>query len=271
MRPTPYVASLRVYEPMEAFEPAEQLRWQAIPITSSTGYDEQIRALRRLISSEPPALTADGAHILEMDSKRYVSPWSTAARSWAALAAFKETMPINVARFFVPTNVEEAILINSESIEDKVPHIITETWIIPPRWFSLFEPHERIRGHDDDGAFTVLRTSISNAKKRCIFTHQSVVGAFGDGPIEQEIADLLEWLNMFHAESLVELDYGGLASYLEQTLKEDGFEGLEADTSVEDIQLSLGGLSTGDGSQAGLGYERLVSRWRKVSALEQAT
>ncbi|MEI6295679.1 MAG: hypothetical protein WCO95_06425 [Actinomycetes bacterium] len=271
MRPTPYVASLRVYEPMDAFAPAEQLRWQAIPITSSTGYDEQIRALRRLISSEPPALTADGAHILEIEGKRYASPWSTAARSWAALASFKESMPLNVARFFVPSNVEEAILISSESVEDKVPHIFTETWIIPPRWFSLFEPTERIRGHNEDGAFTVLRTSISNAKKRCMFTHQSVVGAFGNGPIEQEIADLLEWLTMFHADSLVELDYGGLAGYLEQILKEDGFAGLEADTSIEDIQLSLNGLSTGDGAQAGQGYERLVSRWRKVAALEQAT
>ena len=104
-----------------------------------------------------------------------------------------------------------------------------------------------------------------------MFTHQSVVGAFGNGPIEQEIADLLEWLTMFHADSLVELDYGGLAGYLEQILKEDGFAGLEADTSIEDIQLSLNGLSTGDGAQAGQGYERLVSRWRKVAALEQAT
>ena len=271
MRPTPYVASLRVYEPIDAFEPAEQLRWQAIPITASTGYDEQIRALRRLISSEPPALTADGAHILEFEGKRYVAPWSTAARSWAALETFKDSMPPNVARFFVPSNVEEAILINSENVEDKVPHILTETWLIPPRWFSLFEPTERIRGHNQDGAFTVLRTSISNAKKRCMITHQSVVGAFGNGPIEEEIADLLEWLNMFHSQSLVELDYGGLANYVEQVLKEDGLEGLEGDTSVEDIQLSLNGLSTGDGAQAGLGYERLVTRWRRVSALEQAT
>ena len=271
MRPTPYVASLRVYEPMDAFEPAEQSRWQAIPVTASTEYDEQLRALRRLISAQPPSLTADGAHILEVDGKRYASPWSTAARCWAALSTFKESMPLSVASYFVPASVEESLAINSESVEDKVPHIITETWIIPPRWFSLFEPGERLRGENDDGPFTVMRTSIANAKQRCIFTHKSVVETFGTGPIEQEIADLLEWLAMFHSESIVELDYGGLAAYLEQTLKEDGFEGLEADTSVEDIQLSLGGLSTGDGAQAGLGYERLISRWRKVAALEQAT
>ena len=271
MFPTPYVASLRVYEPMAAFEPAEQLRWQAIAVTSSTSYDEQLRALRRLISAEPPALAADGAHILEFEGNRYVAPWSTAARSWAALSKFKDSMPVSVARFFVPANVEEAILINSESVEDKVPHILTETWVIPPRWFSLFDPSDRIRGSNEEGPFTILRTSISNAKKRCMFTHQSVVEAFGNGPIEEEIADLLEWLNLFHAQSFVELDYGGLAKYMEQTLVEDGFEGLDADTSVEDIQLSLGGLTSGDGAKAGLGYERLISRWRKVAALEQAT
>jgi len=275
MYPTPYVASLRVYEPLDAFEPAQQLRWRALPISQpngqSTSHEEQVRALRRLITIEPPALDVDGAHILESDGKRYVCPWSTATRSWAALSQFKETMPSTVVKFFVPTNVEESILVNSESMEDKVPHILTETWVIPPRWFSLFDPTDRTYGHNESGPFTVLRTTISNAKRRCMFTHQSVVSAFGNGPIEQEIADLLEWLSMFHAESLVELDYGGLAKYIEQTLIEDGLEGIAADTSVEDIQLSLNGLSTGDGQKAGIGYERLVSRWRKVGAYEQAT
>ena len=64
MRPTPYVASLRIYEPLTAFSPAEALRWESIPITSSTGRDEQNRALRRTIITEPPALKPDGAHIL---------------------------------------------------------------------------------------------------------------------------------------------------------------------------------------------------------------
>ena len=58
---------------------------------------------------------------------------------------------------------------------------------------------------------------------------------------------------------------------LEKVLIDDGEEGLEADTSIEDIQLSLSGLTTGDGAKAGVGYERLISRWRKVSAFEAAT
>jgi hypothetical protein len=104
-----------------------------------------------------------------------------------------------------------------------------------------------------------------------MFTHESVVSAFGHGPIEEEIADLLEWMSLFHNESIVEVDYGGLAGYLEKILNDEGEAGLEADTSIEDIQLSLMGLAAGDGAKAGVGYERLISRWRKVSAFEAAT
>jgi hypothetical protein len=53
-------------------------------------------------------------------------------------------------------------------------------------------------------------------------------------------------------------------------LIENGENGLEADTSIEDVLLSLSGLAAGDGAIAGQGYERLVTRWRRVAAIEQA-
>jgi hypothetical protein len=268
MRPTPYVASLRIYEPLTAFSEEDQTRWSHISTTTPTGRDEQQRALRRTIVTEPPALKLDGAHILEIEGKKYIAPWSTAARCWAALDDFKSSMPFTISSFFLPIEVESALSLNSESIEDKVSHIITATWSIPPRWFSLFEASERIRGINDDGAYTILRTSISNAKQRCLFAHQAVVNAFGNGPIEQEIADLLEWLSIFDANSIVECDYGGLAIYLEKSLIESGQPGLNADTSIEDVARSLAGLAAGDGALAGQGYERLVTRWRKISTLE---
>ena len=74
MRPTPYVASLRVYEPISSFEPADQLRWGSLPIESYTGREEQLRALQRTILSEPPSQKADGAHIIDHDGKRFVPP-----------------------------------------------------------------------------------------------------------------------------------------------------------------------------------------------------
>ena len=97
-----------------------------------------------------------------------------------------------------------------------------------------------------------------------------MVNAFGNGPIEQEIADLLQWLAIFNDQSIVECDYGGLAAYLEKSIVENGEPGLNVDTSIEDVAKSLAGLAAGDGALAGQGYERLVTRWRKVASFEQA-
>jgi hypothetical protein len=271
MRPTPYVASLRVYEPIDSFEAADQLRWSQIAITSPTGWDEQVRSLKRSITNEPPNLKPDGAHVLDHEGKRYIAPWSTAARCWAALDDFKYTLPPSVIKFFIPQTIEDSINSTIDIVEDKVSHILSSTWSIPPRWFALFSPDERLRGVNEDGHFTISRTAISNAKSRCTFTHQAVLGAFGEGAVEGEVAELLAWLEIFDPKSIVELDYGGLATYLNKQLIESGEVGLDADTSIEDVTSSIAGLASGDGALAGRGYERLVSRWRRVSALESAT
>ena len=204
-RRTPYVAALRIYEPLSAFEPADRLLWEeAFPIYS-TVEDEQTRAMQRLIAPTFFASVADGAHILDYEDVRYVAPWSTATRSCAAYDNFTDSMPSTVTKYFFTPAIEELITSGADYIDNKVPHILTETWMIPPRWFSLFEANDRLRGTNEDGPYTILRTSISNAKQRCLFAHQAVVNAFGNGPIEQEIADLLEWLSIFHTESIVEL------------------------------------------------------------------
>ena len=272
--PTPYVASLRVYEPLSAFEAADRLRWGAIevdetPQDANSKFLEQRDSLERVATLRLPNTRPDGVHILDLDAVRYVCPWSTSVRTWAALTDFKSTMPSTVAPFFLSNSFEEALQDSIDFAISKVPHIISQTWIIPPRWFALFETHERKRGHDANGAYVICRTEIAKAIGRGKTTHNAVKSAFGEGPVEQEVLDLVDWLEMFHPKSIVELDYGGLASYLELALAEDG--GLEADSSIEDIESSIAGLAVGDGALAGRGYERLVTRWRKVAAFEGAS
>jgi hypothetical protein len=271
MLPTPYVASLRIYEPIDAFDAEDQLRWSKNFSTIPTLLDEQNISLLRMIRGDLSTFKVDGVHLLEIDGKRYIAPWSTTKRCWAAFDDFKSLLPSNLIPFFIPQKLEEAIKLSSEIIEDKVSHIITSTWSIPPRWFALFSPEDRLRGNNKHGAFTILRTIISNAKQRAAFTHQSVLNAFGSGPIESEINDLIKWLEVFDHKSIVELDYGGLANYLNNLLVLNGEAGLAADTSVEDVASSIAGLASGDGALASRGYERLVSRWRKVAAMEVAT
>jgi hypothetical protein len=271
MRPTPYVASLRIYEPLSAFEAADRLRWDEIDSSesNSTKNEEQRDALQRVASLQLPTSRPDGAHILDLDGMRYVCPWSTSVRSWATLNDFKSNTVSTIVPFFVPNSYVEALEDSIDFTTSKVPHIISQTWTIPPRWFALFETHERNRGHDKDGAYVIARTEIAKAIGRGKTTHNAVKSAFGEGPVEQELLDLIDWLEMFHPKSMVELDYGGLADYLELSLAEEG--GLEADTSIEDVQSSIAGLAVGDGALAGRGYERLVTRWRKVAAFEAAT
>jgi hypothetical protein len=104
--------------------------------------------------------------VLDNEGKRYVAPWSTAARCWAALDDFKYTLPADVIKFFVPQAIEDSTRSTTEIVEDKVSHALTSTWHIPPRWFALFHPEERLRGENEDGPFTIMRTSLGKAKQR---------------------------------------------------------------------------------------------------------
>jgi hypothetical protein len=246
------------------------LRWQGIAIDDSSYIFEETLALRRLVFPETPAGRPDGVHILEVEGERYISPWATATRCWAALDNFKDSLPSTVVPFFITPAIEDVITASVDLLEDKVPHILNETWVIPPRWFLLFQPDERQRGEDAHGLFTTARTTITLAKSRAQAAHETVFSAFGEGPVEQGLENLLAWLEMFHPKSFVELDYGGLATYLDKSLRDNGEDGLLADTSIEDVSHSLSGLAAADGIVASKGYERLMSRWRNVQSLESA-
>lgn len=265
--PTPYVAWLRVYEPIEVFDQIAQMHWQKSEIQETSRFLEQILSLQRLAYPHSTLVGMDGAHVILQDGVKYVSPWSTSQRCWAALKDFKSSLPPSVVPFFLPESKEEDFQFGAN---DRTPHILSTTWMIPPRWFSLFEPFERMYGGEGENAFTYLRTSIDLAKKRLITTHSLVKRAFGVGPVEEELSDLLNWLNIFDSRSIVECDYGGLATYLDISLRAQGQDGISSDSSIEDVATSLQGLASGDGALAGEGYAKLVTRWRSVASYEQA-
>lgn len=267
---TPYVASLRVYEPIENFSKRDQAYWLEHYGASIESRLEQVDALRRLILQKNRLLTSNGVNLISRDSRKYASPWSTTQRCISAFNEFKSSVPSSVISMFFPPEVDTDSLYSSEKDIQGRSYVISENWMIPPRWFVLFSPEERLRGRNSSGAFTLLRADIVQAKERCMAAHRVVLSSFGPGPVEAELVELLNWLNIFDPLSIVECDYGGLANYLEKSLVDEGEVGLESDSSIEDVQESIQGLSTGDGVQAGRGYERLVTRWRRVAAYEQA-
>ena len=269
--PTPYVSSLRVYEPLETFSEDNRNNWLTRFDGMNSKASEQRNSLRRTIFFESPAARQDGVHILELDGKKYAAPWATSRRCWSALSDFKASLPSSVSKFFLPREVEDALSLGQETRQDLVPHILTETWIIPPRWFSLFAPEDRLVGEIEGHPFVLIRTKLELAKQRALKAHRAVRKAFGPGPVEEELVELINWLNVFDTASMLELDYGGLAIYMNASLIKAGVGGIEADTSIEDVHMSIEGLESGDAAMAGSGYGRLVSRWRQVSEFERAT
>lgn len=264
---TPYVASLRIYEPLEAFDGSDRSRFEQLSHEVDSKSQEQFQAIKSTIVLQP--IHIDGAHVLVIENEKFISPWSTAQRKFAALEAFKSSLPESITQYFLPEYLEQSIANSPPEVSD-IPHVQTETWVIPPRWFSLFTAEERFRGVSDTTAFTLMRTPLQQAIRRAEITLQTVLGAFGQGFVSQEIEDLAEWLELFHPRSWVECDYGGIATYLHRLLLERGEGGIEADTSIEDVHSSLAGLASGDGVAAGRGYERLMNRWRSVAAFEHA-
>lgn len=277
-RPTPYVASLRIYQPIEAFTPDQQSTWRAAAGSRDTSLrSEQAIALRRTIRPDllsPDLLSPDllsrepldeGVHLLEHDGGLYACPWTTKERCQLALELFRESLPANVVAFFLPAGIQESF----QGEEEQIPQIQTETWAVPPRWFTLFQPEEREISHLGSEPSVRYRTTMGQARRRAAKHLRTIRGAFGDGPVTLENEVQARWLEEFHPGSLVELDYGGLAGYLAQVLAEEG--GLEEDSSVADVLDSLAGLAQGDGLMAGLGYQRLMARWRRVAIFEHAS
>ena len=271
----PYIASLRVYEPIEKFNHSERRTWGTTsgPLTTNEHSinEELTSALVRMILQRSPSGFRDGVHLIEFEGSAYAAPWTTAMRCWNAMNEFKSSLPEPIFNMFVTKALVQSFDAESALVFPRIPHILTENWKIPPRWFALFTPENRTLSNESGNPTVHYRRKLESAKKSGLRAHKAVQKAFGQGPVEEEIAELLNWLEVFDHDSIIELDYGGLAAMLDRCLTLSGEGGISADSSVWDVQQSIDGLIRGNPSIAGSGYERLVSRWRRVAELESAT
>ncbi|MPZ60279.1 MAG: hypothetical protein GEU93_03065 [Propionibacteriales bacterium] len=270
----PYVAYLRVYEPLSAFEDAEAARWAAYAEERAEAHDsvavlraEQHTSLTAVLNA--PTLAApipgdEGAYVLREGSDLFVCPYDMRLRSWLALAELIDELGDAHLRLLAPGSLEyvspEFMSWRSEHPE-AVPHIRQQTWQIPPVWFLLVESAEREFYNVDGNLSMRMRTPIVRARKRVARAHSVVRRSFEEDPISDLIAELGGWLESFHPHSRVELDYAGLARLLGD---------LEEDTSPEDVAAAVSALAAGQVQEATSAYERVVTRWQAVRMSEYA-
>jgi len=141
-------------------------------------------------------------------------------------------------------------------------HEQISTWSVPLRWFVLVDAEERELVLDPERRVLRYRTEISKARRRAHRALSVLRRAVGDIPISEAVEESARWLEEFHPRSVVELDYGGLASVLPD-------DALEEDDSPTLVGQGLAALAKGDAPAATGAYEQLVERWRAIQLLER--
>jgi hypothetical protein len=262
----PYVAYLRVYEPLAAFPEPERSHWAhyARRTDTPTAQDEQRRALADLLPVPPvpvPVHESADAFVAVVDGVTCVCPWRTRLRGWQALEALEELLPAAVLDAALPPVVRRQAATDYEQWRERNPDarpwIRAATWHVPVRWFVLFDDSERECTKGDQGPLLRYRTPMVQARRRVARGLRTLRDALEEGPLIDGLVDVGRWLEEFHPRSLVELDYGGLVHAVPE-------EQLDEDRSAAEVAEGLAALRDGDGERAGVAYEKLSDRWRAV-------
>jgi hypothetical protein len=271
----PYVAYLRVYEPLSAFDESEAARWAsyaraeaAATDTVTRLRDEQRQSLTAVL--QPAGLASasafdDSAYVLRTGEDIFVCPHDIRLRSWLALAELIDEIGDQQLRLLSPGSLEHVspdFMSWRSKHPDAVPHIRQQTWHVPPAWLLLMDPEERETYQVDDQTSVRYRCPIVQARRRLGSAFAVIRRAFADEPVADVVSELGRWVESFHPHSWIELDYAGVA----QLLGDD----LDDDRSCAEVAEAVQKLSRGDVADATASYERLVERWRRVRMAEHA-
>lgn len=277
----PYVAYLRIYEPLSSFPVAEAARWSAYA-QEATGTDtvtvlrtEQHNALAAALRARAltPVRLEEGAYVLREGDDIFICPDDLRLRSWLAMASLIDDIGDARLRLIAPGALEHPdpdFLRWRKEHPEAMPHIQQSRWQVPPAWFLLVDEADReiypLDGASGSATVSVrFRSSMAQARRRCARAFSVVRRTFDEEPIVQVVAELGSWLESFHPHSRVEVDYAGVARLLGRDISD-----LSADTSAADVTRAVNRLAAGDLAAATSAYERLVDRWRGVRLAEHA-
>jgi hypothetical protein len=297
----PYASYLRVYEPLSAFEEPELSRWVAYaasphrPRRREALEAEYAEALHRAAAVPPivvPDRESEHAYVRWADGVIYICPWQTRLRSWLALGHLRATARPPLADAFSPAQAAEAARAFAASYGEGVSlrtYIQTSAWSVPLPWFAMFSPAERwlALGSPDEepssapNATTsavrtlIYATAMAQARRRLARSlaavRRGLRGPLGDSEtvrrrslaVTAELEDVGRWLEDFHPQSVVELDYGGLVNLLTD-------EALRGDQSVAEIRAAISGLNRDEPELAIAMYRRAADRWQILQETESA-
>ena len=284
----PFSSTLRVYEPLEAF-PEEQrpaIKAAGAQAVSRAAVEnaELLASLGRITRSggDPfptgrtdlvrvttaPATdggTADDGADAAQEPVLLYCPSQLVLRAGLAANALMEGIHGPLAELLIPEeqrdrHQERIDLVKARDGSVRV-HTRASTWGIPFSWFSLFAESDRKDVVEAGGRILTVRVwaSITDALERARYAVANLALAAPDLDMLDDLAQLTEWLELFHVDSMVELDYGAVA------------DKVYPDESPMDIRLGIECLAEGDMTGAAAAYRRLASRWIPIRQLARAS
>jgi hypothetical protein len=291
--PRPFVAYLRVYEPLSAFDAAltDRLREriESSPLSrSAVGERErdlwlrsQLASPARLLPGELPdgsaapnapldALVLDPADVPSGENATVgpgplICPLDLRPRSAAALAGFLSTTGVVLREAVFGESGDRmrghATDVMAEA-ESGAVHMVSSTWTVPLPWFALVDPATRVVAREGDTREVYWRSAMADVRRRAAHAYAVTKEALGENGPTAVLRDTGRWLEHFHPHSAVELDYGGLAMLLED-------EALESDTSAEDVHAIVEAMESGDAEEIATRYEKLRDFWGDLAAHER--
>lgn len=294
--PRPFVAYLRVYEPLSSFdspsrERLEQALTERVVDPGDVGTVErelwlkaQVAKPSRLLPGDradgrvpasdiPPVLVLDPEDVPvgpdgSVSDSILVCPLDVRPRAAAALVGFlaTATATLREATLGVP---EERIRARTSAAMADTPggavHIVSSTWTVPLPWFALVEPAERLltlAPLDDPTRRVCWRAPIMAARARADKAYAVAHKSLGDSGPARMLRETGRWLEHFDEQSIVELDYGGLVQLLDD-------QTLLADTSADDVHHALDALADDDADEVADRYARLQEFWGELAGRER--
>lgn len=257
---------LRVYLPLSSFSDADRERW--LP---GSGVDEPAgTTLRGWLRSASLATAGEGAVtegclVKKVGDQVLACPYRTRLRMLAGLLAFRSSVPEEVADAFVPRVEAERAARELAALGEDEPsirsHILHANWHVPLRWFAAFEPEDRVLIEDAGGLRLRYEANLEKAQYRLARAEEILDEAPIDQGVGEAVKELSAWLSEFPSQGLLELDYAGVASCIED-------EVLVEDHSATEVWTCLNALSEGDYGRAAEIFEDLSERWTSVRAHE---
>lgn len=293
--PRPFVAYLRVYEPLSAFDgPLGNLLREALETGhldySAVGERErtlwlrsQLTAPATLLPGELPdgrpspaalrdVLVLDPAEVSAEQASvgpgPLICPLDLRARSAAALVGFLASASPTLRNATLTASLE-AIREKATAVLADLPsgavHVVSTTWTVPLPWFALVNPEQRhvvVASQEDPRRQVCWRIAMGDARRRVARAQELAERTFGDQGPTRVLQDTGRWLGHFHEHSAVELDYGGLVQLLDD-------QELIDDSSAEDVNAIIEALEAQNVEEVAVRFERLRDFWGELAIRER--